>query len=195
MSEEETKVVEEAGQATDKTQAVVTVHTALTEERMLAFNKSQAVKLMWVPFVLTALLAGLGVFYAVKMHEPVYGVTMVVLGALLPVLYFWLTDRLMKKNIRNSPVLSGHPVQVFSFLPVSVSLHEESAVTPSSDTEFAYSAFIRAEEKQSAYYLFIGKHQAYILDAEGFTRGTREDLNALLTQKLGARFKPRKTRK
>ena len=204
MSEEQTKNVEEplpeegAGAASEETPAeepLVEVRTTLTEEKMLAFNKSQAIKLMWVPFALTALIACLGIFYAVKMGERIYGITMCVIGALLPVLYFWLTDHLMKKSIKNSPVLSGHPVQVFAFSEDAARMHEESAVTPSSDTQFAYTAFIRAEEKKAAYYLFIGKAQAYILDADGFTRGTREELSALLTQKLGERFKPLKRSK
>ena len=171
---------------------MIEVRTEVNEERMLAFNKSQALKLMWVPFLLTALLAGLGIVYAVTMHELVYGITMVVIGLLLPVLYLWLTNRLMKKNIKNSPVFSGHLVQTFRFSDEGATLHEESEAVPSSDTELTYAAFIRAEEKREAYYLFIGKHQAYILDAKGVTSGTREELNALLLEKLGNRFKPLK---
>ena len=203
MSEEQTKNGEEAlpiegeaqGEDAAESAPAVEVRTTLTEEKMLAFNRHQAVKLAWVPFLLTALLAGLGLLYALKMGEPVYGITMAVIGLLMPALYFWLTGHLMKKNIANSPVLKGHPVQTFAFWEDAVALHEENTVAPRSDTKFSYDAFVRAEEKARAYYLFIGKSQAYILDAEGFTSGTRESLNALLTQKLGARFKAHKTRK
>ena len=166
------------------------VRTELTEARMLAFNKSQAVKLIWVPFLLTALMATLGIVYTVKMGELAYGISMIVFGLLMPVLFFFLTDRLMKKSIKNSPVLSGHPVQIFRFADEKVTLSESSNVVATSDTEFAYTAFIRAEEKKTAYYLFIGKAQAYILDADGFTSGTRAELNDLLSQKLANRFKP-----
>lgn len=174
---------------------MIEIKTILNEKQMLTFNKSQSIKLIWFPFVLTALLAGLGIVYLVRGDEKAYGISMIVLGALMPFLFLWVTNFLMKKTIKKSPVLNGGTTQIFRFTDERVMLNESSKYIAASDTELTYDAFIRAEEKPTAYYMFIGKSQAYILDNKGFTSGSREELNALLSEKMGARFKPLGKRK
>ncbi len=191
---EESVETDEAKQSvpTEETPCTARIKTTLSVPLMLQFNRSQSVKAVWLPLLLGVLLAGLGTIYIVGGDNLFSGVFVIVMGVLLPGLFFLVSEVFMRKSIGNSPVLRSATVQEFTFGEEGVLLHEESRVVTASDTELKYGAFFKVEEKRTVYYLFIGKHQAYIADKSGFVAGNVEALNELLRQKLGARFKPQR---
>ena len=64
--------------------------------------------------------------------------------------------------------------------------NESSRYVIAKDTRISYEAIMKVVEKEDAFYLFVDKTQAYIIDAKGFTAGSRKELHDFLIDKLGA---------
>jgi hypothetical protein len=70
---------------------------------------------------------------------------------------------------------------------------EADSTRPLADghSRYQYEAIRRAYERKCAFYIFIDRHRAFVVDKNGFTQGGPEDLRNILAAKLGKKFKKR----
>lgn len=58
-----------------------------------------------------------------------------------------------------------------------------------SHAEYYYEAIHKAYEKADAFYIFIDKRRAFVVDKNSFTQGSADDLKSILLMRLGKKFK------
>lgn len=166
---------------------MVEVKTVVTEKLMTAFNSHQARGKIWVSLLAAVVLIALGFL---MLPDPDIGIiccaVLVVLGLLMPVLYLLAVNYMMKKAIKNSPLMKSVLTQIFSFGD-EIHLQESSQYIKSNEMTYAWELLYKAVEAPGAFYLYINKTQAFIVDKAGFTQGNPQDLHGLLLEKLGSK--------
>ena len=168
------------------------------ENTAKSINK-RALKKFWLIYVLASVvLVVLGVLAIVFREDNAdftYGVTLIVLGGLFTPLVFLLTKFTQKKINKSMHVLSSDTSETFQFFPdrVIITLRKmrngEDECEYESTTKAQYSYFYKVEETQDKYFLFISKVQSHVVNKADLTVGTIEELNRILFENLGQRFK------
>lgn len=165
---------------------MIEVKTILSAQLMRKYNRAQAMKKIWIAFVGLAVLVGIGVMcmFDDDLGLP-FSVPIICVGIALPVFYMFFTRAMIERALKNSPLIQNETTQIFRFASDRMMANESSRYVTAQDTQISYDAIVKAEEREEAFYLFIGKSQAYILDAKGFTMGSRRELHYFLLDKLG----------
>lgn len=57
------------------------------------------------------------------------------------------------------------------------------------NANYHYNAIVKAYEFRDAFYLYIDKRQAILVNKNGFTQGNAEELRAVLKEKIGIKFR------
>ncbi len=165
---------------------MIEVKTILSAQLMRKYNRTQAMKRIWIAFALMVVLIGIGIacLFDKDLGMP-FSVPVIIVGVSLPVLYVIFTRAMIERALKNSPLIKNETTQIFRFASDRMMANESSKYVTAQDTQISYDAILKAEEREEAFYLFIGKTQAYILDAKGFTMGSRRELHFFLLDKLG----------
>ncbi len=167
---------------------MVEVKTILNQNLIKKFNADQAKSKVWFVFALTAIFFALGIVcFFVKVIDNFYGVFLIIVGLLLPVIYFLTVRILMNRTLKSSPILKNETTQVWRFLDDKIIFNESGKYVEARDTQFSYEAIHKVEENETAFYIYVSKMQAYIIDAKGFNMGSRHDLHRLLLDKVGSK--------
>lgn len=165
---------------------MVEVKTILNENLVRKFNTDQAKTKVWFVVLLASVFVALGsICMAAGFLETLYGVLLILLGLALPAIYFLTVRILMNKMIKSSPVLKSGTTQLWRFLDNEIIFNESGKYAEARDTRFSYGMIHKAVENETAFYIYVNKMQAYIIDAKGFSIGSRRDLHDLLINKLG----------
>lgn len=169
---------------------MIEVKTILNANLVQHFNKQQSTRKMWPVLIITALFFVLGiVVVATDYIKPVYGFILMVVGALLPFAYIGISRVLLNRTMKNTTMFMQETIQVWRFLSDRIIFNESGKHVTARDTQFGYDEIRKVEENNAAFYIYIGKSQAYILDAKGFNIGSRRDFHNLLLDKIGHRYK------
>lgn len=79
----------------------------------------------------------------------------------------------------------------FSFGPESADIRTQRPGA-NAQAQYQYAQFSKAYERKDAFYLYINKRQALIVNKSGFVQGGAEELREILKSKLGRKFKEKK---
>lgn len=163
---------------------MVEVKTIVSESLIHTFNMYQARKRLWFPIIAAAVLVLLGFIILPDPDIGVIGcIVLVVLGVAMPALYWVAVTVMAKRTVKNSPLLKSSMTQIFRFADKIV-INESSKYVNANEMEYAWELLYKAVETPAAFYLYISKYQAFIVDRNGFTMGTPLDLHNLLAEKL-----------
>lgn len=169
---------------------MIEVKTILNANLVQHFNKQQSTRKMWPALIITALFFILGLVVVVTDYiDSMYGFIIMIIGALLPFAYIGITRFLLNKTMKNTTAFMQETIQVWRFLSDKIIFNESGKHVTAHDTQFSYDMIRKVEENNAAFYLYIGRSQAYILDAKGFNIGSRLDFHNLLLDKIGHRYK------
>ena len=168
---------------------MIEVKTILNENLVRRFNNGQTMKKIWLPFVLMIAFVVPGVIGLALKWDTFISVFLIAVGLLLPVIYLFTARFMLNRMLKNSPALKNGTTQIWRFLEDKIIFNESGKYVQAHDTQIEYDALFKAEESDTAFYLYISKIQAYILDVKGFTMGSRRELHNLLEEKLGKAFK------
>ncbi len=164
---------------------MIEVKTILNANLVRKFNMEQAKKRLWFPMALMLVFAVLGIVGIALKWDLFISAFLIAVGVLLPVVY-WLTVRIMQSRmLKNSALVSGETTQIWRFLEDKILFNESGRYVQARDTQVVYDAIYKVTESESAFYLYMSKMQAYIIDAKGITIGTRRGLHDFLLDKLG----------
>lgn len=167
---------------------MIEVKTILNENLMRKFNADEAKSKLWLPFILTALFVVLGIVGKITGFLDMFlAVFIVIIGLCLPIIFILTTRLLMNKMLKTSPALNNGITQTWRFLEDEIIFNETGKYVEAHDTHVKYEAVYKVKESDGAFYLYLNKMQAYILDAKGITMGSRRDLHDFLIDKLGSK--------
>ena len=167
---------------------MIEVKTILNQNLIKKFNADQAKSKVWFVFALTAIFVVLGIVcFFVKFIDTFYSVFLIIIGLLLPVIYYLTVRILTNRVLKSSPILKNETTQVWRFLDDKIIFNESGKYVEARDTQFSYEAIHKIEENENAFYIYVSKMQAYILDAKGFTMGSRHELHGFLINKVGSK--------
>lgn len=166
---------------------MIEVKTIFNRDMLVKFNKSQIMKKIWISFIAAAALVGIGIacLFDDDLGLP-FSIPVMVIGVFMPVFYVWWTRYISDRIAKNSLLIKNETVQIFRFSQDMIMTNESSRYVIAKDTRISYEAIMKVVEKEDAFYLFVDKTQAYIIDAKGFTAGSRKELHDFLIDKLGA---------
>ena len=160
-----------------------------------ALNKRVFKKLWWL-FVLCSLsfavVGILGIAFAEDFSDLVLGVSLIGFGVLFTPLVMLLTKVIQKKQNESMNILGPDTVQIFQFYPDKLVITQRKGEEYEAMTTAKYSYLYKVEETPSHYFLFISRVQSHVVNKADLTQGTIEELNGILANNLGYKFKKMK---
>lgn len=167
------------------------------ESKTKNMNNQTFKKLWWLFLLVSVLCVCLGVVGILVREDEsdlAYGITLIVLGVLFTP-FVLLGTALAQKNLNKSMhILSPDTTETYQFYPDRLIITQRKQksgeeVEYEAVTNTRYSYLFKVEETRDRYFLRISKAQAHIVNKSDLTQGTIEELNAILTEKLGVKFK------
>ncbi len=166
---------------------MVEVKTILKADLMRKFNAEQTKSKIWLPTVLMFVFLVCGVVALLMDWGTLISLVLIIVGVLLPLIYVLTARFLMERVLKGAQSLQSETTQIWRFLENNILFNESGKYTQACDTQISYDAIYKVVERESAFYLFTAKTQAYILDAKGITIGSRKELHDLLINRIGAK--------
>ena len=156
--------------------------TVLTAADQKAFQRVQRNRslLTLLPFSLI-LLAGGGIWLIFSPEEPFLPVFFMALGLALPFLFLLSFAAAAARLNRGY----GGQTLTYAFFEEGFSFSLDGG-----ENFLSWDRLRRAEERSTAFYLYVDRRSAAIVKKEGFAPGGEEETRALLTSALGKRFRP-----
>lgn len=114
-------------------------------------------------------------------NPTVFVLILLILFALLVAWIFFATPLRSYKKVKTI-------VNTFSFESDGIHIQTQTDGANAQAT-YQYKTVVKALEKKNAFYLYIDKRRAFILDKEGFTEAGPEELREILGDKMGKKFK------
>ncbi len=174
---------------------MIEVKTIINPESVKKFNFSQAKSKLWMPCILSLVVLVLGIIYIIFgpkstalfgiKDSVLFGVFLIIVALLIPLLYIVMVRAMVNKGIKSAPALLNGTTQIWRFLEDNIIFNESGKYVEAHDTQLSYDAIYKVVERADNFYLFLSKNQAYIIDAKGFTMGSRRELHDLLLNRLG----------
>ncbi len=155
-------------------------------------------KFSWLIVLLSLLIIACGVVTIIMSEngEDVgFGIFFIAMGALFSPLIFISTAVAQKSLNKSMSVLSADTTETYQFYPDRLIITQtkkrsgESGCEYEATTNTRYSYLYRVEETPDVYLLRISKMQAHVVRKADLTQGTIEELNEILQNNLGTKFK------
>lgn len=156
-----------------------------------SLNKHQIKKFWWAYALFSLIFIGIGVLGILTpedMSDIVFGVIMIVFGALFTPLVLLITKSTQKKLDKSMPILSADTIETFQFYPDKLVIIQRKGEEFEAVTTAKYSYLYKVEETPTHYFLKISKMQSHVVNKANLTQGTIEELNNILYANLGASF-------
>jgi hypothetical protein len=164
--------------------------TAITEETLLDFNRSHArthkLGLFVVYAIVTLISIAAAVYYAIFCAT--YAVDINYAIFIWPVmvvlfygfyLFYWTV--LIKKTVKKSKLLGARVEYEFD----GEKLTEDTfSASVNEHVEIKYDFLVKVTESERYVYLYVNSFSAHLIDKEGFTVGTPDNLKQILREKL-----------
>ncbi len=174
----------------EKEAAIVTVSakTPIDAEVLSALSRRMLLN-AWIPFaVLSVVFAALGAGLWVALDDMALGLSVILVGILIPPGMFGLVYLITPIRAKKSPLaLEGKIIEACFSDKITGSETINGAATR--NFEFEYSQILKARETKDYFFLFASKYAAVVVLKSGIFEGTAADLSNTLKEKLGKRFK------
>lgn len=155
-------------------------------------NFHQMKKFWWLYalfMILFIFMGAVGVITQEDESDLILGITLIVIGAVFPVLCILLTILLQRRVDKSMSILSGDTTETYQFYPDKLVITMTKGDEYEGITTAKYSYLYRVEETEENYFLLISKTQSHVVNKRDLTQGTIEELDAILSSNLGANFK------
>ena len=171
---------------------MVEFRTMLDSSKTTAVNKNTFKRLWWV-FVLVSLAFicfGIIGFITKEDSEDLYYAIFCTVFSVLFTPSVWLVTGFLQKSINKSAsYISDNTEEVYTFDDDKITVTQKKSDEFSAVTEARYSYLYKVIENKDYYFLYISKMQCHVIDKKSLTAGSLSELNALLTARLGEKFK------
>lgn len=120
------------------------------------------------------------------------GVYMLVLGAVLPIVFFvvlYFTQRAFNKSMA---LLGESTEQIFTFSDREVTISQTKGDEFEGFTRAKYSFLWKVEETKTHYFLYVSRGQLHVIDKGCITQGTIEEMNSYLMTNLVYKYKQKR---
>lgn len=170
---------------------MVEFDSVFDENTAKALNRLTLKKIWWL-FVIVSLAACILGVDSLLQNEPVIGSIMLVIGVLFTPLTLLLSQVTQKKLNQSMTLLSSETKEYFRFEEQKMLVRQTKGNEYLSTTEAAYAHLYQVIETKDCYFLYISKAQAYVVFKNSLIFGSLDELNFILTNNLGSRFKRQK---
>ena len=135
-----------------------------------------------------------GLIWGTDHEDFVYAIYCVSFGVLFYPLFCGIYA-IMRKFIKpNLAMMSAETEQQFQFFDDRFMCSQIKGDEFNDFMQAKYSMLFRAIETKEQYFLYISRTQCYVINKADITAGSVEELNKILTNNLGEKFKKFKTR-
>jgi hypothetical protein len=144
---------------------------------------------VWIPFVvLSIVFAALGTALWVSLDDMGLGLSIVLVGIILPPGMFGIVYLLTPARAKKAPV-AGEGKVIDAHFSDKITGCETINDLPGRNFEFDYSQILKACETKTYFMLFASQHSAIVVLKSGIYEGTEADLRNILKGKLDKKFK------
>ena len=160
-----------------------------------SLNNRQFKKFWWLFVVFSVLFIFTGVIGLILPEDEsdmVFGIVMIIIGVIFTPVCILLTRILQKKIDKSMSILSTETTETYRFYQDKLIITQSKGEEFEAVTTAKYSYIYQAEETATHYFLKISKMQSHVINKANLTQGTLEELNAILSANLGAKFKAAK---
>lgn len=170
---------------------MVEIRTKFDENVTKELNKIQMKKSWWIYALFTVIFVLLGVTFGLEAEgDWILGGVFIVIGICFFPLCLLLT-KIMQKNINKSmSVLSEETHEIYKFDELKITIEQTKGSSFHAVTETDYSYLFSVKETKDYWFLYISKLQSHVVPKNNIIEGSVEELNAILSEKLGSKFKP-----
>ena len=165
---------------------MIKVETKLNAETAKKLNKRGLKNLTWVIVLFVALFLFLGI--AELIADDLWGWFYIVIAALFFPLVLLFTKIFQKAISKSANFLSEETSEVYTFDTEYFILEQTREGMFHTTLQANYSYLFKVIEDKDAWFLYISNQQAHVVPKTDIKEGTVEELNAIFTQKLGAKF-------
>lgn len=171
---------------------MVQFHSKLDSSKTDAINKSTFKRLWWVLALSSALFILIGVIGILLMEDigdMAFGIFFIAVGVCLAPLVLLITKITQKKVNKTASFISNDTDEIYTFDTDHFTVMQRKADIFNSNIDAKYSYLFKVIENKTHYFMYISKMQCYVIDKTSLTQGTLEELNTILKNNLGAKFK------
>lgn len=171
---------------------MIEFRTKLNESKTKAVNVNSFKRLWWLFVAVSLLFIVLGVVgFIVKedSEDLYYAVFCLVFGVLFTPLVMLLTAVIQKSLNKSASYISDNTDEIYTFDDDKITVTQTKGDEFSAVTQAAYSYLYKVIENKDYYFLYISKMQCHVIDKKSITSGSLDELNGILSARLGARFK------
>ena len=171
---------------------MVEFKTKLDASKTRAVNLNTFKRLWWLFAAVSLLFIALGIIGLLAgedSEDMYYAIFCLVVGVLFTPLVMLLSAVIQKSINKSASYISDHTDETYIFDEDKITVTQEKGEEFSAVTTAKYSYLYKVIENKGYYFLYISKMQCHVIDKQSITSGSLEELNVLLSNNLGVRFK------
>lgn len=164
---------------------------------------NRVLKKFWWVFALVSVLliflCTVTLLIAIDEGEDLFnGIYLISFGVLFFPLVFLLTKIVQKFVNKSMSIMSSDTSETFQFYPDRLIITQKKQAYGAEVSEYesttsaTYAYLYSAEETCDRYFLRISRMQSHVVNKKDLTEGTIEELNEILAENLGQKFKRKK---
>ena len=158
-------------------------------------NNRQFKKLWWLIALFCVVFIALGIMGIIFREDEsdfYLGIFLICMGALFPLLVFFLTRLTQKRLDKSMHILSDETFETYSFYPDKLVITTRKGDEYEGVVTAKYSYLYKVEETSDTYFLFISKAQTHVIKKSDLTQGSTDELNSYFAANLGSKFRSQK---
>jgi hypothetical protein len=172
--------------------AMVKFESTLSNERSKELNQFAFKRLWWLMLLCSLLFILFGVLAVMQPDDPVdksVGIILIVFGiGYAPIV--WLVTRLRQKRYdRSMSIMSDETHEVYTFDEHHFTISQVKGLEYEANIDAAYTYFYKVIKTDDAYLFYVSMGHTHIVPRSTMTEGTTEELDALLSSRMGDKFK------
>lgn len=157
-----------------------------------SLNNRAFKKLWWIVGIAGLVFVAIGILGVVFPEDSsdVYlGSVCIGFGALFPVIWIFLSRVIQKRMDKTMSIMSPDTSETYQFYPDKLIITMRKGEEYESVITAKYSYLYKVEETSDTYFMLISKAQSHVVKKSGLTQGSIEELNRILSENLGVKFK------
>ena len=171
---------------------MVEFKTKLDASKTKAVNLNTFKRLWWLFAAVSLLFIVLGVVGLLSGEDSedlYYAIFCLVFGVLFTPLVMLLTMIIQKSINKSASYISDNTEETYTFDEDNITVTQSKGEEFSAVTTAKYSYLYKVIENKGYYFLYISKMQCHVIDKQSITSGSLSELNVILSNKLGDRFR------
>lgn len=169
---------------------MIEFRTKFDESLTKAVNKRGILRYWWILLIFVVLFAVLGAI-DIATGEIWLGTFYLVVAALFVPFVLLLTFIFQKSLNKSMSIMSGETEAYYAFTEDGVTAEIKKGSEYEDSIKATYSFIYKGVETKTHYLLYISKAQCIVIPKSDIINGSLEELNSILAQRLGNKFKGR----